>query len=155
MKYLWWIVGGVVAIGVLVLLVLTIPDNSPAEESNSSNDSIEQESEDADQELQAGRYVEYDAELVSADGYDTTVLFFYAGWCPECRAFDMAINEAELPNGLQILQVDYDDNQDLRQEHGVTIQSSFVRVDDSGDTQQVWSGYGKDKSLGTILENIR
>lgn len=138
------------------MLVLFIPTNTPAEDSTPSNTSNNEETNEVDQaDLVAGRYVQYQSDLVAAEGYDTTVLFFYAGWCPECRAFDMAINEADLPGGLQILQVDYDDNQDLRQEHGVTIQSSFVRVDNSGETLQVWSGYGRDKSLGTILENIQ
>jgi thiol-disulfide isomerase/thioredoxin len=103
--------------------------------------------------LASGRYEQYDTALVDDNGYSSTILFFYAAWCPECRAYDKVINEESLPDGVQILRVTYDDSQDLRQKYGVTIQSTFVRVDSTGGKQVLWNGYGKDKSVSTILEN--
>ena len=102
-----------------------------------------------------GRYEQYNASLVDDAGYSTTILFFYAAWCPECRAYDQAINAGDLPDGVQILRVTYDDAQDLRQKYGVTIQSTFVRVNSAGEKQVLWNGYGKDKSVTTILENTK
>lgn len=103
--------------------------------------------------LAEGRYEPYDPALVSGAGYNDTILFFHASWCPECRAFEAAINESGVPDGAQILKVDYDSSADLRQQYGVTIQSSFVKVNAAGERQSSWVGYGKDKSVDAILEN--
>jgi thiol-disulfide isomerase/thioredoxin len=104
---------------------------------------------------QPGRYIAY-SEAVRADaGYSTTIIFFYAAWCPECRGFDQAINSGTIPAGVQILKVDYDSSQALRQRYGVTIQSTFVRVSSKGDKQTLWTGYGKEKSVDAILENTK
>lgn len=105
--------------------------------------------------LAAGRYETYTASLVDDAGYATTILFFYAAWCPECRAYEQAIKADTIPAGVQILRVTYDDEQALRQKHGVTIQSTFVRVSSAGDTQKLWNGYGKSKSLDAIIENTK
>ncbi len=101
-----------------------------------------------------GRYTNYDAKLVQADGFDTTILFFHAPWCPECRAYEQAITSSAIPDGVQILKVDYDTSKDLRSRYGVTIQTTFVRVDSNGGEQKKWVGYGKDKSLAAVLENV-
>lgn len=105
----------------------------------------------------AGRYVDYREELVvkKCSGYGHTVLFFHASWCPECRGFEQAIEAGEVPAGVQILKVDYDSSGELRKKHGVTIQSTFVRVDESGNTVTKWTGYGKEKSIAAIIENTQ
>ena len=105
--------------------------------------------------VSAGRYEDYSASLVDDAGYSTTILFFYAPWCPECRAYDQAIRAGTMPAGVQILRASYDDEQALRQKHGVTIQSTFVRVNSAGDKQVLWNGYGKSKSLDAIIENTK
>jgi hypothetical protein len=51
--------------------------------------------------------------------------------------------------------IDYDSATDLRKQHGVTIESTFVRVDPAGERVKLWSGYGKDKSVDAILENTK
>ena len=102
-----------------------------------------------------GRYTDY-SEAAVADGcYTDTILFFHAPWCPECRGFEEAIKSGEVPEGAQILKVDYDSETDLRKQHEVTIQSTFVRVDPAGKTVKLWSGYGQDKSVDAILENTQ
>ncbi len=166
MKFLWWIVGAVVLVGLLVLVVVLRPMTS-----NTAMDAV---IDDVDVSkvvdvpattnpstdtpsvvLASGRYENYSADLVDDSGYQTTILFFYAGWCPECRGYDQAIEAANLPDGLQILKVNYDDAQTLRQKYGVTIQSSFVRVNSAGEKQTLWNGYGKEKSLNAIVENTK
>lgn len=89
--------------------------------------------------------------------YDKTILFFHAPWCGECQAFDKVLRESTIPYDVQILKVDYDSRQDLRQRYGVTLQSTFVEIDDDDDhddDHDRWVGYGKDKSLQAILRNL-
>lgn len=165
MKYVWWIVGATVLIGALILVVVLRPmtptasmDTVDKPDTSTATDLPTTTDPDADEPTivsASGRYVDYSADLVEDNGFQTTILFFYAGWCPECRGYDQAINAATLPDGLQILKVNYDDEQDLRQKYGVTIQSSFVRVNAAGDKQKLWNGYGKEKSLDVILENTK
>ncbi|MEU4450926.1 thioredoxin domain-containing protein [Nocardioides sp. NPDC023903] len=102
-----------------------------------------------------GRYTDYSAAAVADECYTDTILFFHAPWCPECRGFEEAIKSGEVPDGAQILKVDYDSATDLRKQHEVTIQSTFVRVDPAGERVKLWSGYGKDKSVDAILENTK
>ncbi len=51
-----------------------------------------------------------------------------------------ALAATGVPAGLTLVEVDYDTRTDLRQEYGVTVQHSFVKVDDSGSRVDVWTG---------------
>lgn len=102
----------------------------------------------------SGRYEQYAADKVGETGYTNTILFFYAAWCPECRAFKQAITSENIPDGVQVLEVNYDSSSDLKKKYGVTLQSTFVKVDSSGSQVSKWIGYGKNKSLETILDNL-
>lgn len=103
----------------------------------------------------SGRYEAYSETNRQDDSYDTTILFFHAPWRPECRAFDEAIKKSGVPDGVQILKVDYDTNQGLRKQYGVTVQTSFVLVNNDGEKQAAWIGYGKTKSVDAIIENTK
>ena len=71
-----------------------------------------------------------------------TVLFFAASWCPTCQAVEKDINAnlENLPEGLTLVKVDYDNSDDLKQKYGVTIQHTFVQVDEAGNEIAQWSG---------------
>ena len=88
--------------------------------------------------------------------YRKTILFFHAPWCGDCQAFDKVLREGPIPAGVQILKVDYDSRQDLRQKYGVTKQSTFVELDDDDDdhNHDIWVGYGQEKSINAILRNL-
>lgn len=117
---------------------------------------VQKQAEDSiDTMLQKGRYVAYSEAARAEAGYATTIIFFFAPWCPECRGFDQAISRGNIPDGTQILKVDYDSSRELRQRYGVTIQSTFVRVSASGDKQTLWTGYGKEKSVDAIIEHTQ
>lgn len=103
--------------------------------------------------LASGRYVDYSSAVVAQSGYSETILFFHANWCPECRAFEQSIKAGTIPDGVQVVKVDYDNSDDLRQKYGVTIQTTFVKVNANGDRISSWVGYGRDKSLAAVLEN--
>ncbi len=166
-KYLWVIVL-VVAIGVGIVSwqLLQNNDSSPGPDiseqptinSTAQSKNHAEEGSKTSEGLPAassGRYTEYDAAKLSDTDYTTHILFFHAPWCPECRAFETAIQDSTIPNGIQFLKVDYDSAKELRKQHGVTTQTTFVRVDDSGMQQAKWIGYGKDKSIDAIIENTR
>ncbi|MBP9738960.1 thioredoxin family protein [Candidatus Saccharibacteria bacterium] len=127
--------------------------NSPAESPAQSTNTSATNTKPAN--TTAGRYEQYSSGAVSDASYDTTVVFFYAPWCPECRAFKQAITDGQIPDGVQVLEADFDSSTDLKKKYGVTLQSTFVRVNTSGDLQQKWVGYGKDKSLSSVLENVQ
>ena len=103
----------------------------------------------------AGRYAGYIDGKNMEHAYKKTILFFHASWCGECQAFDKVLREGPIPAGVQILKVDYDSRQDLRQKYGVTKQSTFVDLDDDYDhDHDIWVGYGKEKSIHAILKNL-
>lgn len=103
----------------------------------------------------AGRYATYTEAAVTDTAYDTTIVFFYAPWCPECRAYKQAIESDTIPEGVQFLEADFDSSTELKKRYGVTLQTTFVRVNTAGELQKKWAGYGKEKSLNVVLENVR
>lgn len=128
------------------------PASTPASAPTSAPASTPAEEPTCDAE---GRYTDYSTEAVADECYTDTILFFHAPWCTECRGFEKAIQSGAVPAGAQILKVDYDTETDLRKKYGVTIQSTFVRVAPDGERVELWSGYGKDKSVDAILENTQ
>ena len=87
-----------------------------------------------------GEYVDYSPELVSSTP-GTRLLFFHAPWCPQCNALESDIESSDLPDGVTIFKVDYDSNQDLRHQYGVTIQTTVVEVDRNGNKLDSYVAY--------------
>lgn len=92
----------------------------------------------------AGVYADYSSEKVAATS-GTKLLFFYAPWCPQCRQIDDDIKSNGLPDGVTVFKVDYDSNQTLRQKYRVTIQTTFVKIDDNGDKIASYVSYQEPK----------
>jgi len=97
---------------------------------------------------QAGQYVDYSPELVASTPGDK-LLFFHADWCSQCVSLEGDIEASGVPDGVTIFKVDYDSNQDLRQEYGVTIQTTVVKVDDNGDKIDSYVAY-EDPTLDNV-----
>jgi hypothetical protein len=123
-------------------------------EDESMDDAESEMGEEGEAGAAPGVYREYSEESVAEAGFDTTVIFFHASWCSECRAFEQAIESEELPAGLQILKADYDTATDLVDRYDVRIQTTFVKVDSNGDEISSWVGYQKDRSVDTILREL-
>jgi thioredoxin 1 len=69
-----------------------------------------------------------------------TVLFFHAGWCPDCQATDKSIQETGVPKDINIVKVDFDSANDLRKKYGVTQQHTFVLIGPDGEEIKKWTG---------------
>lgn len=99
-----------------------------------------------------GRYVDYSADMVAnTDG--KRILFFHAAWCPQCRQLEASIKAEVIPNDVTIFKVDYDSNQKLRQQYGVTIQTTLVLLDDKGVEVKKYVAYDN-PSLNAVIENL-
>lgn len=100
----------------------------------------------------AGAYVDYSSEVI-ANTSGTKILFFHAPWCPQCRALEASIKEEGVPSGVTIIKVDYDSNQKLRQQYGVTIQTTLVKVDDNGQSVEKYVAYDE-PNIDSVKRNL-
>ncbi len=101
-----------------------------------------------------GSYEVYSPEkLVRAEDGDV-VLFFHASWCPSCRGLNSNIeaNVSSIPDGVNILKVDYDKETELKKKYGVTYQHTLVQVDANGNLIKKWSG---SSSLANLVLQIQ
>jgi thiol-disulfide isomerase/thioredoxin len=77
------------------------------------------------------------------------VLFFHASWCPKCRDTDSSAKSG-MPSGLTLVKVDYDSATKLRQQYGVTLQHSFVQIDENANSLKKWVGTYDDNSVAWV-----
>jgi thiol-disulfide isomerase/thioredoxin len=82
---------------------------------------------------QAGAYVDYRDGIID-ETPGAKAIFFHASWCPQCRALEESILAGDIPDGLTIIKADFDSETDLRQEYGVTLQTTIVYVGDDGES---------------------
>lgn len=101
-----------------------------------------------------GSYEAYAPEKLAKAENGDVVLFFRASWCPTCSALDADIkaNSASIPNGLTILDVDYDKSSDLKKKYGVTTQHTLVQVDASGNLIAKWQG---GSTLSALMSKVK
>jgi thiol-disulfide isomerase/thioredoxin len=110
------------------------PDDTPSASATVTPDAS------AESAPSPGAYIDYsDAALAAAEG--TRVLFFHAPWCPQCRSLAADILASGVPEGITVLKVDYDTNQSLRQQYGVTLQTTVVALDDAGGATSTFVAY--------------
>lgn len=153
----WIIVATIAAliVGSVTAYAVTRPmtDATTAGAGSPSSDSSSQGSQSNSSAGAPDRYVDYSPSAI-ADASGTTLLFFYAPWCPSCRQIESEILKQGVPEGVTIIKVDYDSHQDLRQKYGVTVQTTFVAVDSSGAKLDSFVPYGGDLSLKTVLDKL-
>jgi thiol-disulfide isomerase/thioredoxin len=141
------VIGG--SIAALALLRPATPEAVPTPAPAATEVATEQPEDEASA-LDAGTYVEYSDSAI-ADAQGTRLLFFHAPWCPQCRSIDSDIIADGVPNDVTIIKVDYDTHQDLRQLYGVTLQTTFVEVDASGNALQSFVAYDT-PSLQAVID---
>jgi len=101
-----------------------------------------------------GSYEAYTPEKLAWANSGKVVLFFRASWCPTCKALDADIKAhmANIPEGVYILDVDYDNSAELKQKYGVTMQHTLVQVDAKGNMITKWSG---GNTLDSVVKNLK
>jgi hypothetical protein len=92
---------------------------------------------------EAGDWVDqaaYEADPAAFHAQGDVVLFFNASWCPTCQVTVGNLDADGVPAGLTVVSVDYDANDALRQQYGVTVQHTFVQVDEAGQQVAIFTG---------------
>lgn len=86
------------------------------------------------------------ADTVLMDGA-TKVLYFYASWCPTCKAGDATLTSWYAAGGemLSTYKINYDTESALKQKYGVTSQHTFVKVDGQGNVIEKIMGPSNDQ----------
>ena len=116
--------------------------NEMARQQGKQNDAVSTTEETQATSRQPGVFIDYsEGQVASSDGVQ--VLFFHAPWCPQCRMIEEDIKSDGVPDGVTILKVDYDSNQALRQKYDVTLQTTFVEVDENGNEIEKFVAYNE------------
>lgn len=102
--------------------------------------------------LAPGAYIDYSDGIVAKTA-GQKVLFFHAPWCPQCRSIEKDINQQGVPDGVVVIKVDYDSRQDLRQKYDVTLQTTFVKIDDQGISTQKYTAYNE-PTFASVKSNL-
>lgn len=153
----------VIVFGVIILfataVLVVVGDNATApsiSKNNQSGEGASQSNSNPGNEQIAsapvGQYVAYDSATVQSDKGEK-ILFFHAQWCPQCRQLDKEINANNIPSGTTIYKVDYDSNQTLRKKYGVTLQTTFVKIDEQGKLIKKYVAYD-DPTFESLQDNI-
>ncbi len=82
----------------------------------------------------------YEADPAKYHAAGDVVLFFSAAWCPTCQASVESLDRDGVPAGLTVVKVDFDSQTELKRTHGVTVQHTYVQVDESGTSLAKWTG---------------
>ncbi|MBI4091829.1 MAG: redoxin domain-containing protein [Candidatus Levybacteria bacterium] len=99
-------------------------------------------------------YLKYSEEnLAKANERGRTILYFWAFWCPTCKALDAELRSRgnELPSDVTILQVNYDTERELKQKYEIVIQHTLVQIDQDGNEVAKWIGGG----IETIKQQVK
>ncbi|MFH0753191.1 MAG: thioredoxin family protein [Candidatus Omnitrophota bacterium] len=100
-----------------------------------------------------GKYAEYSPAAFDEARDMKRVYFFYAGWCPSCKATERVLKErmADIPAGVRVFKVDYDSSVELKARYAVAYQDTFVQVDKDGAKMAQWNGGGVDG----LMKNVK
>lgn len=114
--------------------------NAGATSANTSTESVSEKA--AEKTKSAGQYISYEDYQKDKDTLgDRIVYYFNAPWCPSCQVMNQALldNEETIPDGVSIVSVDFDTYTDLRKDLGVTMQDTFVELDDTGKVKMMFA----------------
>lgn len=117
----------------------------------SENPSISQKS--VSSEI-APNYLKYSKNnLAKAKESGRPVLYFWAVWCPTCKALDAELRSRgnELPSDVTILQVNFDTERELKNKYQIVIQHTLVQIDSDGNSVAKWIGGG----IETIEQQLK
>jgi len=161
MKKTWPIAAAILIliVGGMVYLLATPAAKDAKDTMQTSSPEPEAASEDMENTVisepskEPGKYVPYKEDSIASDPGTTKLLFFHAPWCPQCRDLEADILNDGVPMGVAIFKVDYDSNQTLRKKYGVTLQTTFVRVDEQGNLVKKYTAYDE-PTLDSVKQNL-
>jgi len=86
-------------------------------------------------------YADYSGAMSRYDGM-AIVYYFYSSSSPVCQQKDAALmsGTGAIPAKVTIVKVDFDTATDVKQNYGVTVSDTFVKVDSTGAKAMTWSG---------------
>ncbi len=106
----------------------------------------------------SSRYVEYSKTSLDQAANKRRVLYFYATWCPSCKAAneDFTANPNKIPEDVVVMRTNYNDpntdaeEKDLAKKYGITYQHTFVQIDAQGNQITKWNGGDTDELVANI-----
>lgn len=114
---------------------------------------VTQEPASPSEQTVPGSYVAYSDEAFADSKAKRRVLFFHAAWCPQCNMLEKSIQQTGVPENMAIFKVDFDTAHQLRNKYGVTMQTTFVEVDASGNLTKKFVAYFS-PNLPAVLEAL-
>lgn len=146
-----WFITALVGLLVITFGLLTLLKPSQLTQTQQST-SAQATRKAAEPITNPGLYIDYsDEALASTQG--RRILFFYASWCPQCRALEKSIQGTGVPSGMAIFKVNYDTQTALRQQYDITLQTTIVEIDASGALLKKHVAYD-DPSLPAVLKAL-
>ncbi|MFY9227911.1 MAG: thioredoxin family protein [Candidatus Microsaccharimonas sp.] len=155
-KILFIVIGLLVLISAAVAYILITPNKGTVAEemTKETSTSSEETTPPAQTNTQPGVYTDYSEEAI-ATTKGTKLLFFHASWCPQCRQIEASIKADGIPTGVTVFKIDYDSNQKLRERYGVTLQTTFVKIDDAGNKIASYVAYEEPQFSSVERELLR
>jgi len=153
-KAVWWIIG---VIGFLIiasavyLLANAYWVEAPKQQGQAQIQPTDQPPQSTQATL-AGTYQDYSEQAFSESTAKNKLLFFYAAWCPQCHALEKSIEQNGVPSDVAIFKVNYDTESQLKQKYGVTMQTTFVEIDNDGNLIKKYVAYLKPNLPATLAE---
>lgn len=143
MKNLLFVIAGVAIVALIGVLFLGSNKNedSPTAQKSASSEI-------------APNYLKYSEEnLAKAKERGRPVLYFWAVWCPTCKALDADLRSRgnELPSDVTILQVNFDTERELKNIYQIVVQHTLVQIDQDGNERAKWIGGG----IETIKQQLK
>jgi thiol-disulfide isomerase/thioredoxin len=146
----------IIPLAIVILVGLLIFTRRSAEAPPSTNQTVVEQVETPQNKTTTnqspGHYVDYAPDTIGKTT-GTKLLFFHAPWCPQCRQLEADIKSSGVPNDVTIIKVDYDSNQSLRKQYGVTIQTTLVRIDDQGKLIKRYVAYDS-PTVAAVKQNL-
>lgn len=123
-----------------ILLTLALVGSAPSLQAEPTAQPAVQTQEQA----QLLQYESGKTDLAALAAEGTTVVFFFATWCPNCvmTLTELSQNWEKIDPSLTLVIADYDIERDLKAKYGVTYQDTFVLLDDKGEGKKLWNAGG-------------
>lgn len=145
------VVGAILIVGGVAYLASD--DNESTEVSQSTTptrSSVSNESSSSNQSI--GQYISYyDGVIQETEG--NKILFFHADWCVQCRRLEDDMKTNGIPDNTTVIEVDYDNSDDLRNKYDVNQQTHLVLVDDQGNELADYNAYST-PNFQEVLDNL-